>query len=698
MLFEDLLAAAILQHQRGELDAVEQSYKALLSMRPDAWVVLSNLGVLYLQRYQLRNDLEQLAVGISYLQKSVEINPIQPNTQKNLAIAYLRQSNMDLARHHYQLTVMQGGATLEFHMLLGASLLDAGFAAESLSAFDHAIALSPGTANAWYNRGNALRLLHRHEEAMSAYRRCLRLEPEHVEALINTGVLLQDLKQFETALIYYDRALSLRQDSLTAAYNRGLVLENLQQLQAAIDAYQALLQLKPDYPYLLGRLHHAQMQNCDWRCYEASMDGLKGRVLRQERVMLPFAFLAVTDNLLLQSRCANVFTSDKFPMGHQVQDYVEDDRSTRLRIGYFSSDLKTHALAFLTVGLFECHDRQSFEIFAFSSGYADEGDVYRQRIAAGCEHFIDTSGMTDADVIVLARSLRLDIAVDLAGHTLDARTGVFAQRVAPAQISYLGYPGSMAAPYIDYILADERVIPVDYDSLYSEKVVRLPSCFQVNDQRRLIAEVSERETFGLPAAGIVLASFNTSYKINPVMFDAWCRILKTCPNALLWLLAESADQMNNLKKEAMSRGVDPERLVFAGRLSYPAHLARYAHVDLVLDTFPFNGGTSTSDALWGGAPVITCTGEAFASRMSASLLYALGLPELINDTIEKYEACAIDLVSHADRLKVLRQRLAINRMNAPLFDTQKITRDIEAAYLKIVRKTDSNDSENLALS
>ena len=413
-------------------------------------------------------------------------------------------------------------------------------------------------------------------------------------------------------------------------------------------------------------------------------------------MIVPFGFLAASDNLMLQNQCAKTFTNDKFPLIAEVQPQCLNSVGRRLRVGYFSSDLRTHAVGFLTAGLFEEHDREAFEVFAFSSGRTDDDDVYYKRIANGCEHFVDTSGMSDADLVVLARSLSLDVAVDLAGHTLDARTGVFAQRVASVQVNYLGYPGSMGAPYMDYILADATVIPAEYESLYKEKVVRLPETFQVNDRQRAIAAVQPRATYSLPDKGIVLASFNTSYKLNPVMFDSWCRILKACPGAVLWLLAENPIQIANLQNEAASRGVEANRLIFAGRMGYAEHLARYAHVDLVLDTFPFNGGTSTSDALWGGAPVLTCMGEAFASRMSASLLRSVGLAELITATLDEYQSYAIELVQNPERLNALRQLLAQHRLDIPLFNTPKTVKEIEAAYLEMCTSAASNDRENSA--
>lgn len=694
----DHFSKAINLHLSGLLDAALQEYLEILEKNPAHAGALSNLATLYLQRFHDAGDHENLKRAEGFLERCLLLNPSQPALRRNFLMAYVKAGLLNKALEEYDQLLKLNCHSSEIALLVGALALDSGFPAVALEKFDAAIALNTGEVNAWYNRGNALRVLRRFDEAMSSYRRCIRLRANHVEAHINMGVLLQDIKQSDLAIAYYDEALQLRPESVTAAYNRALALENMRQLDRAIESYESLLAREPEYPYLLGRLYHARMQLCDWSRYEEDVVALKDRVLNQQAVIVPFPFLAVTDDLVAQVRCASTYVNDKFPVCPELLEQLEKTSGRRLRVGYFSSDLRTHAVGFLIAGLFETHDRHQFEIFAFSSGKVDETDLYYQRISSGCEHFVDTSCMSDAELVALARSLCLDVAVDLAGHTLDARTAVFAQRVAPVQINYLGYPGSMGAPYIDYIIADGIVIPQEYESLYAERVIRLPETFQVNDRQRAIAAVQPRKTYGLPDKGIVLASFNTSYKLNPVMFDSWCRILKANPSAVLWLLAENPIQIANLQGEAASRGVDTNRLIFAGRMDYAEHLARYAHVDLVLDTFPFNGGTSTSDALWGGAPVLTCAGESFASRMSASLLRAAGLPELVADGLDRYESCASYLLQHLEKLRGLRQRLAINRLQAPLFNTEAWTRHIESIYLKLADRVDSNDLKNAPVS
>ena len=685
----DKFAKALALHQSGLLKDAESIYAELLEHIPETPDVLTNLGTLYLQRYEQQKQQSDLALGIETLQRSLAINPNQPNLHNNLAIVFIQQRLLEKALHHYDQAVALNGSTLSLHLMMGALLLDSGLAEESLVKFDAAIATNPTEANAWYNRGNALRTLRRFDEALTSYRRCIKLHPEHVEARINMGGLLHDLKEYQAAITYYDEALALRPDAINANFNRALALENTQNYAAAIAGYDRVLALSPAYPYLVGRRQFARMFLCDWFDYNARIRAVLNAVSSGFPTTVPFTCLSMTDDPGVQLQCAQTFSRDKFPAVVEGLEIPSINQKRRIRVGYFSSEFRTHAVGFLTAGLFEAHDRSEFEVFCFSLGAVPDSDPYTERIKSGCEHWVDASQMTEAEVVRMARGLGLDIAVDLAGHTMDARTRIFAQRVAPVQVNYLGYPGSMGAPYMDVILADDIVAPEGVDDDYTEQVVRLPACFQVNDRQRAIGSVLSRADYGLPQNALVLASFNTSYKLNPALFDIWCRLLFAAPGSVLWLLGETPDQMNYLCEAAAVRGVEPGRLVFARRMAYADHLARYAHVDLVLDTWPFNGGTSTSDALWGGAPVLTMTGRSFASRMSASLLNAVGLPELVTDSMEAYDALGLVLVIDAQRLVALKAHLKAVRLSCPLFDTAKTTRDIEDAYQALLQQTGS---------
>jgi predicted O-linked N-acetylglucosamine transferase (SPINDLY family) len=355
----------------------------------------------------------------------------------------------------------------------------------------------------------------------------------------------------------------------------------------------------------------------------------------------------------------------------------------KIRIGYFSADFQEHATSYLIAELFEMHDRSKFRVIAFSFGPPSQGAM-RKRLADAVDEFIDVSEKTDSEAALLSRNLKIDIAVDLKGFTQNSRAGIFALGAAPLQVNYLGYPGTMGAEYIDYLIADRTLVPEESRRYYSEKIVYLPDSYQVNDGKRTIANKEfTRAELGLPMRGFVFCCFNNNFKIMPRTFDVWMRILSRVEGSVLWLFAGNPAAMENLRREAILRKIGSERLVFAERMDLPEHLARHRAADLFLDTWPCNAHTTASDALWAGLPVLTHTGEAFASRVAASLLTAIRLPELIASTPEDYEELAVQLATNAERLALIRKKLANNRLTAPLFDTRLYTRHLEAAYIQM---------------
>jgi predicted O-linked N-acetylglucosamine transferase (SPINDLY family) len=392
--------------------------------------------------------------------------------------------------------------------------------------------------------------------------------------------------------------------------------------------------------------------------------------------------LSISDSAPAQLECAKTYAATRYGNADAEWSRARRDRS-RLRLAYISPDLREHAVSYLMAGVFEGHDTGRFETIAVSLAPEEPGPMGR-RLKRSFQHFIDVSGRGDAEVVELLRSMEIDIAVDLGGFTDRTRPSVFARRIAPIQISYLGYPGTMGAPYIDYLLADDFVIPSGTRSHYSERVVYLPDCFQANDDTREIDHrISTRAQAGLPDQAFVFCCFNNTHKITPEMFDVWMRLLACIPDAVLWLLAAGDVERRNLCLQAERRDIAPDRLVFASRLPYSQHLGRLKLADLFLDTLPFNAGTTASDALWAGLPLLTCAGETFAARMGGSLLRAAGLPELITTNLEQYEARAQHLAVHESELRALRQRLEQHRPDSPLFGTDRFRRRLESAFLRI---------------
>jgi hypothetical protein len=447
----------------------------------------------------------------------------------------------------------------------------------------------------------------------------------------------------------------------------------------AIKDLESAFTLDREYELLLGLLIHTKQKINDWTSFIKDVSNLRKTIDLGLNCVPCFAGLAIFDSLEVHYRIAKSFMSRGFPENKILGHIEKRPRAKKIKIGYFSADFRDHPVSFLMAGVFEKHLRNQFEVFAFASG-SDVDDGYRARIKSLVDHFININLVTDVEVARLSRRYEIDIAIDLGGHTQDSRFGVFAYRAAPIQISYIGYLGTMGSDYYDYLLADHVLIPEASRSFYSEKIVYLPS-YQANDSRRHVADkIFSRKELYLPDEAFVFCCFNNNYKILPSTFDLWMNILKAVPSAVLVLYVSHPTARDNLVNEVRLRGVDPARVIFAERLPYDQHLARYRAMDLFLDTLPYNAGATASDAFWAGLPVLTQMGESFASRYAASLLMAIGLPELITDTPKAYEELAIHLATHQERLKSIKEKLQKNRLTAPLFDTSRFTQSLEASY------------------
>ena len=553
----------------------------------------------------------------------------------------------------------------------------------ALATFDKALALDPSYVEAHNNRGDLLQHVGRLPEALESYERAIALAPTYAAAHYNRGNALGMMGRFEDAVASHNAAIEIDPHYAQAYMNRGNALNELGRLDQAVESFDRAILLAPELPYLLGTRLHVNMQMCDWRHYQTHLKAVLDGVKKDEPACLPFPLLALTSDPALQQRAAQSWIRAMHPAPKQASPFARRAPRERMRIGYFSADFRHHPVAQLIAGLFETHDRTKFEVYAFSSG-PDTGDEMRLRLEQSFEHFIDVKAETDAQVIARARALELDIAVDLSGLTTGCRPGVFAARVAPVQINYLGHPGTMGAPYMDYILADTTLITPETESYFSEKVIYLPHSYQPNDRKRTVsAHPFTRLELGLPERAFVFCCFNNNYKITPETFDHWMAILRAVPDSVLWLLQASEHTANHLRREANERGVSADRLFFAPKLPTDQHLARQKCADLFLDSLPYNAHTTTSDALWVGLPVLTCMGEAFASRVAASLLRAIDLPELITTDGQTFVARAIELATDRTQLKALRDRLELNRLQAPLFDIERQARAIESAFEQV---------------
>ena len=604
-------------------------------------------------------------------------------------------------------------------LLLGLVQAQQGKMGEALPAFRRAVRLRPKDIDANYNLGLALNLTGDHTAALDCYRRVLKVDPRHRPSLLNfansllsaglpeeaskafeTLIAMDDtifdarvgnaicrmsLRDFDGAFVNLDRAAVLDPKNARCHHLRGVALQNLGNLEKALASFETAHDLQPDFAFLLGSLCHTRMRLCDWSHFQADLGEIERRIERAEPVIAPFSFLSISASRPHQLASARIWLASEVPPA-AAQTGKPQRRKGKIRIGYFSADFHDHATVTLMGGVFESHDRKDFEIIAYSFGPRGE-DEDRRRMEKAFDRFVEVGAMSEAGVAELARRHDIDIAVDLKGYTQDARPGIFAAGAAPIQVNFLGYPGTMGAPFIDYIIADPTLVPPDHRDDYSEKIVYLPHSYQPNDRTRRVADSSgERRDHGLPDQGFVFCCFNNSYKVTPEVFTIWMRVLKAVEGSVLWLLRDNPFVEANLRREAQASGIDPDRLVFAPRTDMCVHLARHRHADLFLDTAPYNAHTTASDALWVGLPVLTRMGETFAGRVAASILSSLDVPELITSSVQDYEATAIALAKDPVRLAGIRDRVNRQRDTSPLFDAPRFTRQLEAAYRAILQR------------
>jgi predicted O-linked N-acetylglucosamine transferase (SPINDLY family) len=559
----------------------------------------------------------------------------------------------------------------------------------AVESYDCAVALTPDFTEAYVNRGNALQALFKLDEAIKNFDHAIALNPSFVDAYVNRGNAHRALGQLDAAIKDYDAAINITPACVDAHVNRATALQELGQLEAAIESYNNAIKLKPDADYLLGTRFHTKMKIGDWTHFEADKLTIIDKINRGEKCLSRFPLLSITDSLAVQKKAADIISKGNKLFKNALGDIPKHKRANKIRIGYFSADFWFHPVSILLAELFELHDKNRFEVVAFSFG-PEHKDAMRARLENAFDQFIDVRYQSDQDVARLARQMGIDIAVDLGGDTAHGRTGIFQYRAAPIQVGYVGYLGTMGVDYIDYLIADKMIIPQEAQQYYFEKIVYLPS-YQANDSKRVISDKNfTRAELGLPENGVVFCCFNNNYKITPSTFDGWMRILKTVKDSVLFLYADNRMVEKNMKKEAQARGVDPRQVIFGERLPPSEYLARYKVADLFLDTFPYNAGTTASDALWAGLPVLTLAGQSFASRVAASLLTAMELPELITHTQEHYEALAIELATQPTKLNAIKAKLAAHKLTTPLFDTALFANNIERAYLRMIERYQSD--------
>jgi protein O-GlcNAc transferase len=561
-----------------------------------------------------------------------------------------------------------------------AALQDLNRFEEALANLDILLGMTPGHAESWNNRAVLLARLRRFEEAVSAYDRALALKPVYAAAWNNRGTVMQSLRRFAEALHSFDQAIAIEPDFADALYNRSTARWSMDHdYGSAVSDLEKAVLLDGDQEFWRGELVHLRMHAADWRDFDEEVARLQQGVRAGAKIAKPFMYQAISESPADLHTCSRIYAQALHPPVASLATRRISSRP-KIRVGYVSGEFREQATSYLMAGLFEAHDKAKFEIIAFDNGWADPGPT-RKRLEAAFDQMVNIAPLSDRQAAEAVWNSEIDILVNLNGYFGLKRMGVFAQRPAPIQVNYLGFPGTLGAPYIDYLIADRIVIPPDQQQHYSEKIAYLPDSYQANDRLRPIAEIAPgRAAYGLPEKGFVFCNFNQSYKLTPLMFALWMRILRQVEGSVLWLFESNSALPVTLRHEAHLHGVSPSRLVFAPNVPIAEHLARLRMADLFLDSLPYNAHTTASDALWAGVPLLTCLGTTFPGRVAASLLHAIGLSELVTNNLEDYETLALKLAGDPSMHRRLRGALALNRLTTPLFDTERFTRHIETAY------------------
>lgn len=707
---------ALQYHQSGQLHKAEELYNAIISVNPNHSDSLHLLGVI---AFQTGKNVQ----AVNLIKKAIKYNPDNPVYYNNLGNVHRDCDNLKEANLSYQKALDIKPDYAEAHYNLGTLFKDQREWDNAMSSYRKALEIDPGLAEVYNNMGNVLKKQRKSIEAISCFQKAVEVRPNFTEAHNNMGNMLREQGKPDEAIACYQKALETKSNlavvynnmgnalkdkgmfteaidsfhksqkikpGLAESYNNlGNVYQEQGETKEAISCFQKALEIKPDSAEAFSGLFHQLQRVCDWQKREdmtpklidfTAKDIEKGIKTKEP----PFAYLAREINLpgnYLVSRSWSHYIS--VIMSTLEIKFSFEGRSTRkskIVIGYLSNDFQDHPISHLMLSMFGLHNKDEFEIVCYSYG-DDDGSYYRERILQDCDKFVDIRNLDHVDSAKRIYEDRVDILVDLKGYTKGGRMEISALRPAPIQIRYLGLAGTTGSRFFDYILTDSIITPKSHAQYYSENFAYLPHCYQINDNTQAISNKDwKKADFGLPEDSFVFCSFNQGYKIGPEMFNTWMNILRQVPEGVLWLQRENEIVEKNLKREAEGRGVKPERLIFTERMPKDQHLGRLKLADMALDTQIVNGAATTSDALWAGVPVITLQGGSFASRMSSSILTALGMSELITQTLEEYESLVVGMACNHDKLKEIRRKISKNRLEGPLFDTPKFVRNLENAY------------------
>lgn len=723
------LAAGLKAHQAGQLDAAMAHYDKILGLQPENPDALHLSGLVLHQRGDNDGAVERIRKAIARVpgnatfhgnlgsvhhakgefdealncyKKAVELQPDFLEAYMNMGLVHRLKGEPEKAIPIYQEIIAKKPDHADAYFNLGIAYQGVSDEEAALGAYQKAVEIAPGHYKAFNNLGTILQGRGRLSEAGGAYQRAVQAKPDYAEAIFNLGNVFKEQGDLSKAAGLYQNALKINPNRAEFNIGMGNIHKDMNQIDHAVAFYRKALDIQPGYPEALSSLFHCLQNTCDWEDIaklSATLDEMTQKALAEGKRPHEVPFVNLTryadpaGNLRIARSWAESAASGVSHLNLNFSFNGRKAASEKITVGYLSVDFCNHPVAHLAAPLFELHDRNRFNVNLYSYG-PDDGSDYRKRIAAAGDRFVDLRTADHADAAKRIYEDGVDILVDLTGHTKGKRMEICALRPAPVQAAYLGYPGSTGARYIDYLITDRIVTPEAHAEHYTERFVYLPNCYMVTDHTQPISEREwTRADLGVDESAFLFCSLNKSYKIEPHLFDTWMNILKQVPGSVLWLRSTSQGGERNLKHEAERRGVSPDRLIFTEKIPSKAdYLARLRAADLALDTWIYNGHATTSDTLWAGVPVLTLQGGHFASRAASSLLTAVGLPEMIAHTPAEYEQRAIHLATHPDELRMIRQKLAVNRLTEPLFDTPGFVKDIEAAYEAMWRIRQSGEA------
>jgi protein O-GlcNAc transferase len=673
---DSLFERAADAHRRGDRAGAEKLCREIIAANPDHLRALFALATLAFDR----NDY---AAADTYATRVAALNPNIAEVHNLRGMAQNALGRLADAADSFASAAALMPNPTEALYNRGCVLFALGRFDEALGCYDAASVRAPDDAVIANNRGNTLRALNRFADALAAYDRAIALDPSFAGAHNNRGIVLRALGRMDEALASFDRAIARDPKDAEAHYNRGVALTGLKRFTEALACQQAALKLQPIHTDAAGAAFGLAAILCDWQDWDKRAADIAAHI-RNGAAMGPLTVIAFSDDPALQAQAARNVAKAFAPVAATATPIPARPVQSRVRLAYLSGDFGNHVIGHTLVDLFEHHDHGRFELWGISLTPAPDSAI-RQRLIAAFDHFVDAASLSDGAVAALLRTQEIDLAIDLVGHTENARLGIFARRAAPVQVNYFGHPGTDGADFIDYAVGDPIAVPDMLATHFNERIVRLPDCYLPSAIMPVPAERPDRQAYGLPEHGFVFCNFNSSQKITLPVFDVWIRLLAQTEASVLWLYAGGETQPN-LRREAAARGIDPDRLIFAAPVERAVHLARLATADLFLDTMPYNAHNTAVEALWAGLPLVTCIGHSMAARVATSVLTTAGLTELATSSLTAYEALALSLAREPDRLAGLRTKLIAARDRSPLFDLPRYCRHLESAYATMVQR------------